>query len=130
SAVESNDDEGIEQIEAKGRHDEQIHGGDLRRVIAQEGDPSLAWGPTSFDHVLGNARLRYLKPELKQLTMNARRSPKWVLDAHPPDQRAQIRLDLRAPSPRTRLPAPIAANTRPMPADERLRTHDRKNLQD
>src|SRR4029434_1206107 len=130
SAVESNNDEGIEQIEANGRHNEQIHGRDVRRVITQEGTPSLAWRPTPLDHVLGNARLRHLKPELKQLTMNARRSPKRVLNAHPPDQRAQIRLDLRAPSSRTRLPAPIAAKTHLMPPDERLRTDDRKNVQD
>src|SRR4029453_4358349 len=109
---------------------EQIHGADVRPVIAQEGAPSLTWRSTPPDHVLGNARLRHLKPELKQLTMNARRSPKRVLDPHPPDQRAQIRLDLRAPAPRMRFPAPIAAKTRPMPPDERLRTDDRKNVQD
>jgi hypothetical protein len=62
--------------------------------------------------------------------VDARCAPQRVLDAHPPNQRAQIRLDLWAPSPRTRLPAPIAAKTRPMPPDERLRTDDRKNFQD
>jgi hypothetical protein len=31
----------VEQIEANSRHDEQIHGNDLRQVIAQEGAPSL-----------------------------------------------------------------------------------------
>ena len=44
-------------------------------MIAQEGAPSLAWRPTPLDHVLGDARLRDLKPELEQLAVDARRSP-------------------------------------------------------
>jgi len=38
-----------------------------------------------LDHVFGDARLRDCKPELKQFTMDTRRSPQRVLDAHPPD---------------------------------------------
>jgi hypothetical protein len=40
---------------------------------------------TPLDHVLGDARLRDFKPEFEQFAMDARRSPQWVLDAHPPD---------------------------------------------
>jgi hypothetical protein len=40
-----------------------------------------------------------LNPELEQFAVDARRAPKRVLDAHSPDQRAQVRFDLRAPSP-------------------------------
>src|SRR3979411_460918 len=54
--------------------------------------------PPSFDHVLGDARLRDLKPELEQFAVNARRAPKRIFDAHPPDQHAQLRVDLRSPS--------------------------------
>jgi hypothetical protein len=43
-------------------------------VIAQKGSPSLAWWPTPFDHVLGDARLRDLKPELEQFAVNAWRA--------------------------------------------------------
>ena len=39
---------------------------------------------------------RDLKPEIEQFAMDARRSPKRVLDAHPPDQCAQLHLDLRS----------------------------------
>ena len=39
-----------------------------------------------------------LKAELEQLTMDARRSPQRIVDAHPPDQRAQVRVDLRTAS--------------------------------
>jgi hypothetical protein len=34
----------------------------------------------------------------KDRVLDARRSPKRVLNAHPPDQRAEVRLDLRPPS--------------------------------
>src|SRR5712671_1643273 len=55
SAVEPDDDEGIEQVETDSWNNEQVHGGDVRRVVAQEGSPSLAGWPPSFDHVLGDA---------------------------------------------------------------------------
>src|SRR5262245_27189616 len=62
-AVQPNDDEGIEQVEANGRHNEQIHGGNVWRVVTQKGAPSLTWRPAPLDHVLGDARLRDFKPE-------------------------------------------------------------------
>jgi hypothetical protein len=37
-------------------------------------------------------------PKLEQFAVNARRTPKQILQAHLPDQRAQFCLDLRAPS--------------------------------
>jgi hypothetical protein len=67
-------------------------------VVAQEGPPSLAGRPPPFDHVLGDARLRDLKPELEQFAVNAWRTPKRVFDVHPADQYAQLRVDLRSPS--------------------------------
>jgi hypothetical protein len=74
-----------------GRDNEQVHGGDIWSMIAQKGTPSLAGRPPPFDHVLGDARLRDLKPELEQFAVNAWRTPKRILHAHPPDQRAQLR---------------------------------------
>ena len=88
------------------------------RVVMQEGAPSLAGWPPSFDHVLGDARLRDLKPELEQFAVDARRAPKWVLDAHPPDQLAQLRFNLRSPSQWARLPTPVAAKSGFMPTHE------------
>jgi TPP-dependent trihydroxycyclohexane-1,2-dione (THcHDO) dehydratase len=64
SATEPDDDESIEQVETDGRNNEQVHGGNVRRVVMQEGPPCLAGRPSPFDHVLGDARLRDLKPEL------------------------------------------------------------------
>jgi hypothetical protein len=56
------------------------------------------WAAPTFDHVLADARLGDLKPELEQFAVNAWRVPQRIFDAHPPDQRAQIRFDLRSPS--------------------------------
>src|SRR6202158_2353730 len=75
SAIQPNDDEGIEQVESDGWGNEKIHSSDVRRVITQEGAPSLAWRSMLPDHVLGDARLRDLEPELEQLAVNTRCAP-------------------------------------------------------
>src|SRR5258705_12071612 len=130
SAAEPDDDEGIEQVETDSWNNEQVHGGNVQRVVTQEGPPSLAGWPPPFDHVLGDARLRDLKPELEQFAVNAWPAPKRVFDAHPPDQRAQLRVDLRAPSLWARLPTPVAAKAGPVPTHECLGPDDCENLQD
>jgi len=104
--------------------------GNVRRVVMQEGSPSLAGRPPSFDHVLGDARLRDLKPELEQFAVDAWRAPKRIFDAHLPDQRAQLRFDRRSPSLWAGLPTPVAAKAGPMPTHERLGPDDCENLQD
>ena len=83
SSVEPDDDEGIEQVETDSWNDEQVHGGNVRRVVTQEGSPSLAGWPPSFDHVFGDARLRDLKAKLEQLAMDTRRTPQRIVNAHP-----------------------------------------------
>ena len=130
SAVEPDDDEGIEQVETDRWNNEQVHGGNVRRVVMQEGSPSLAGRSPSLDHVFGDARLRDLEPELEQFAVDARCAPKWIFEAHPPDQRAQLRFDRRSPSQRARLPTPVATKPGPMPTYERLGPDDCENLQD
>jgi hypothetical protein len=61
--------------------------------------------------------------------VDARRAPKWVLDVHLPDQRAQLRLYLWPTSPSTRFPTPVAAKARPVPTQERLGRNDPEHLQ-
>src|ERR1035437_8199059 len=130
SAVQTDDDEGIEQIKANGRNDEQINGSNVRRMVPQKRAPSLTWRPASLGHVLGDARLRYIKPELEQFAVDTRRTPKRILHAHLPDQRAEVCLDLRPPSQWARLPAPVAAKAGPMPPHERFGANNRENVQD
>jgi hypothetical protein len=129
-AAEPDDDEGIEPVETDGWNNEQVHGGNVWRVVTQEGAPSLAGRPPPFDHVLGDARLRDLNPELERFAVNAWRAPKRILHAHPPDQRAQLRFGLRTPSLWPGLPTPVAAKAGPMPTHERLGPDDCENLQD
>src|SRR5258707_6416337 len=130
SAIEPDDDEGIEQIETDSWNNEQVHGGNVRRVVTQEGSPSLAGWPPPIDHVFGDARLRDLKPELEQFAVDAWRAPTRIFDAHPPDQYAQLRVDLPSPSLWSRLPTPVAAKAGPVPTQERLGPDDCENLQD
>jgi hypothetical protein len=58
--------------------------------------PPLSPDWFSFDHVLGDVRLRDFKPELEQFAVDAWRAPKGIFDAHPPDQSAQFRADQRS----------------------------------
>jgi len=53
--IEPHDDEGIEQVEASGRDNKEVHGGNVRRVVTQKGPPSLTWRSSVLDHVLGDA---------------------------------------------------------------------------
>src|SRR5262249_5518690 len=81
-------------------------------------------------HVLGHSRLSDRKAELEQLAMNARRTPKHILRAHASDQRPQPGIDWRPASQVPGFPTPIAAETRAMPAHQRLRPDDCHCLHD
>src|SRR3981189_2553908 len=108
SAIKPDDDEAIQQLKANGRHDEQIHGGDVRRVVSQKGPPFLTWRPASLDQILGDICWSYAKHELEQFAVDARRTPKQILRALVGDKRARIVLDRPSPSRSTRFPTPIA----------------------
>ena len=56
--------------------------------------------------------------------------PKRIFNAHPPNQHAELRFDLRSPSQWARLPTPVAAKAGPVPTHQRLGTDDREDLQD
>src|SRR5205823_5373413 len=87
-------------------------------------------GSTSLDHVLRHARLSDLEAELEQLAMNARRTPQRIFGAHPPDQCAQIRIDLWPTSRGTGFPTPVPAKAGPTPTYESLRSDDRDGPED
>src|SRR5436189_2982333 len=124
SASQPNDDKGIEQVEANARNNEQVHGGDVRRVVTQEGAPALGRRSTSLDHVLRDARLSDFEAKLEQLAMDARCSPQRIVNAHPPDQRAQVRVDLGPASKGAGFPTPVMAKAGPMPTYQGLRSDD------
>jgi hypothetical protein len=84
SSGQPDNDQNVEQIEADGRNHEQIHGCDVRRMVTQEGAPTLTGRVSPPGHVLGHGRLCDRKAELEQLTMNARCTPEQIFNAHPP----------------------------------------------
>ena len=45
SAAEPDNDQGIEQVETDSWNNEQVHGGNVRRGVMQEGPPYLAGRP-------------------------------------------------------------------------------------
>src|SRR6516165_4376950 len=52
SAREPDDNSAVEQIKANGWNNEQVHGGDVGRMVTQEDAPPLGRWSTSLDHVL------------------------------------------------------------------------------
>src|SRR5260370_38748357 len=103
--------------------------GAVRRMVTQEGAPSLGRRSTSLDHVLRDAGLRDLEAELEQLAMDARRTPQRIFRAHPTDQRAQFRIDLRLASKRAGFPPPVPTEAGSMPPYESLGPDDRDGLE-
>src|SRR5216684_8755308 len=130
SARQPHDDEGVEHIEGNGWGNEQVHGGDVRCVVTEEGAPSLGRRPASLDHVLRDAGLRDFEAELEQLAMDARRTPQRIFRAHPPDQCAHIRIDLWPASKRAGFPPPVPAKAGPIPTYYSLGPEDRDGLED
>src|ERR1700737_653714 len=62
SSIKPYDDEGIEKLKANGRHYEQIHGGDVRRVVSQKGPPFLTWRPAPLDQEFATPLFTDAKP--------------------------------------------------------------------
>jgi hypothetical protein len=60
--------------------------------------------------------------------MDARRSPQRIFRTHPPDQRAQLRGDLRSASKRAGFPTPVPTEAGPMPTHEGLGADDRDGV--
>jgi hypothetical protein len=84
-------------------------------MVTQEGAPSLGGRFASLDHIRG-AGLSDLKAELEQLAMDARGTPQRIVNAHPPDQRSQVCIDLRPASKGTGFPSPVPAEAGSVPS--------------
>jgi hypothetical protein len=81
----------IPQFEANGQDDEQIHGGNVRRVVMRKSAPSLASRPRSLDHVFGDAGLSDAKPKLEQFAVDARTPQNGFPQRRGPLRRSIIR---------------------------------------
>lgn len=79
--------EHVEQPEAHRRHDEQVAGRDLARMIAEEGEPALAVPRPAASHsVLGDRGLGEVVTEQAQLELEAGYSPERILARETADQ--------------------------------------------
>src|SRR2546430_14149004 len=99
-------------------------------MVTQEGAPSLGGQPGSLDHVLRDTGLSDFKAEFEQLAMDTGGAPQWIVNAYLPDQRAQVRVDLRSASKGAGFPSPISPEAGPVPAHKGLRPDDRDSLED
>src|SRR5258708_39631693 len=90
SSAVPHDQQSIEQAKRDRRHDEQIHRRDAVGMVAKKSLPALRRWPSSLHHILGHARLADIDAELKQLSVDPRRSPQRVGDAHLADKLAYL----------------------------------------
>src|ERR1700726_3264076 len=107
SPAAPHDQQSIEQAKRDCRHDEQIHRSDPVSVVAEERPPALGRRVSSPDHVLGDAGLSDIDAELEQLSMDPRRSPQRIGNAHLADKLADLHRNCWPATPRFRFPAPI-----------------------
>src|ERR1039458_5307989 len=118
----------IEQTKRDCRHDEQIHRRDAVGMIMKERLPPLRWRASSPGNILGHARLSDIDAELEQFSMDPRRAPLRIGNAHLADQPADLQRHNRPATKASRLPAPIRPEPRTMPADNGVRLNDRQNI--
>src|SRR3974390_2623869 len=98
-------------------------------MIAQKRLPPLRRRPPVPCHILGDRRLADVDAKLEQLAMDPRRSPERVGKADVTDQFADVRRQLRTAARRSRLPSPVKAKTRAVPADYSFWLNNRQGAQ-
>src|SRR6201987_5031878 len=109
------DQQSVEQAKRDRRHDEHIHRSDPISVVAEECPPALGRRVSSPDHVLGHARLSEIDAELEELSMDPRRSPQRIGNAHLADKLAYLQRNFWPATPRFRFPSPIQTEAGAMP---------------
>src|ERR1700736_1583503 len=123
------DQEAVEQTKRDCRDDEQIHRRNTVGMIIEKCFPALGRRPSTPGHILGHARLSDIDAELEKLTVDARRSPQRVGNAHFADKLAYLLRYSWSATTMSRLPAPIRSETRAMPTDDDcIRLDDRQRI--
>jgi hypothetical protein len=113
------------KVNAAVRRSPQIHRSDPISVIEQERLPTLRRWFSSFDHIFGHTRLSDIDSELEQLSVDPRRPPQRIGDAHLADKLAYLRYSWSATTA-PRLPAPIRSEAGAVPFYDGLRLHNRQ----
>src|SRR6266481_2691717 len=118
----------VEQTKRDCRYDEQIHRGDAVGMIAKERPPALGWRVSSPGHVLGHAGLSDIDAELEEFSMDPRRSPQRIGNAHLADKLAYLRRYSWSATTAPRLPPPVRSEPGAVPTNNGVRLHDRQRI--
>ena len=82
SAMLQQDHKNVEHPEGRSRHNEEVDGDEVRKVVLEERAPGLrGWLRATRDEP-GNGALRDFEAEFEQLAVNAWRAPKWIRERH------------------------------------------------
>src|SRR4030081_1462206 len=84
-------------------------------MIAKERPPALGWGVSSLGHVLGHAGLSDIDADLEEFSMDPRRSPQRIGNAHLADKLAHLRRYSSSATPAPRLPPPVRSEPEAVP---------------
>ena len=86
--IMADDKEAVEDPEPDRWNGKEIHGGDGFAVITKKGKPALArlTVPRRSFHPAGNGSLGNIKTPHEQFSVDARRTPRWILGDHAEDQ--------------------------------------------
>jgi len=126
--VVGEDDEDEEDLEGCRGNGEEIYRDQVLEVVLQKGSPGLGRWFQSLRHPARDSALGDFDPELKQLAVDPRRSPKWVCSGHPADESQELWIDSRSTRLATRLPSPVSPETLAMPANDGCRVNEDKRL--
>src|ERR1700694_5467154 len=103
--------------------------GDAVGMIAKERPPALGWRVSSLGHVLGRAGLSDIDAELEEFSMDPRRSPQRIGNAHLADKLAYLRRYSWSATTAPRLPPPVRSDPGAVPFNHGLRLHDRQGAE-
>lgn len=117
------DEEAVKDVEGQRRHREEIECSDYLAVILEKGKPSLCGiaAPAYPVQVASYSSLGDHETELLQFSVNAGRTPAWIVICHAPDQRPDFLRDLRLATARPGSPSPVKAESGTVPRHDRLR---------
>src|ERR1700693_1494807 len=97
-------------------------------MIAKERPPTLGWRVSSLGHVLGHTGLSDIDAELEEFSMDPRRSPQRIGNAHLADKLAYLRRYNWSAPTAPRLPPPVRSEPGAGPFNHGLRPHDRQRI--
>jgi hypothetical protein len=121
-------EEAVEHPECERRHGEEIHASNRVSVILQKRSPSprRLWISRSFPHPTQHRSLGDVGAEHLQFTVNARRSPGWILGRHSEDQFTHFLTDALPADGGAVTREPLSVNPEPstVPANHRFGMHN------